>query len=358
MQNIVLITRENGERVTHASVFLCNLYNEASLFCGFINNLLLSGGERFYARCVLLGNEYALDKRTPPVFEDILHFDDRKIQRIMREIDASVLARALSNSDEEVKDKYFRNMSKRAASMLKEDIEFMGPVDKVNSDIAKNAITDVYESVNVMEGNEKIKSAFAGFSKKPADFKEKEDVFWTDYDKDKAYIVLVMRGADDIAERISVMLFDTEESANNFCEFINKLKPANGFFVYARRTEQMVEYEIEKPLLVQFDKIFDYREGVLGQALAEVGWKTVIRAMKGLDPRSKEKILLAVPEWMEEKILTELEQIKENSKEYKFSFNSMTGTKLAQQQIVNVMIAIDRKNRKNNTGPYGMILKD
>ena len=48
------------------------------------------------------------------VFEDIVMLDDRAIQKVMR--------------DTEVQDKIFRNMSKRAASMLKEDMEFMGPV--------------------------------------------------------------------------------------------------------------------------------------------------------------------------------------------------------------------------------------
>jgi type I site-specific restriction-modification system R (restriction) subunit len=113
----------------------------------------------------------------------------------------------------------------------------------------------------------------------------------------------------------------------------------------------MVEYETEKPLVVRFDRIFDYKDGILGSALAQVGYKTIIQAMKGLDTRSKEKILLALPEWMEEKVHSELEQMKEMSQKGKFSFSSMTGTKLAQQHIVDTMIAIDRKDRKNNTSP-------
>ncbi|MDR0496103.1 MAG: flagellar motor switch protein FliG, partial [Treponema sp.] len=62
------------------------------------------------------------------VFEDIVMLDDRAIQKVMREVDSQELAKALKSVDTEVQDKIFRNMSKRAASMLKEDMEYMGPV--------------------------------------------------------------------------------------------------------------------------------------------------------------------------------------------------------------------------------------
>ncbi|MBR1715933.1 MAG: flagellar motor switch protein FliG [Treponema sp.] len=62
------------------------------------------------------------------VFEDIILLDDRSIQRVLREVDQNELAKALKNVDPEVQDKIFKNMSKRSASMLKEEMEFMGPV--------------------------------------------------------------------------------------------------------------------------------------------------------------------------------------------------------------------------------------
>lgn len=61
-------------------------------------------------------------------FNDIVLLDDRSFQRILRDIDASDMAKALKNVNQEVLDKTFRNMSKRAGEMLKEDMEFMGPV--------------------------------------------------------------------------------------------------------------------------------------------------------------------------------------------------------------------------------------
>ncbi|MFP3088777.1 flagellar motor switch protein FliG [Treponema sp. TIM-1] len=62
------------------------------------------------------------------VFEDIVLLADRDIQKVLREVDSQELAKALKSVDTEVQDKIFRNMSKRAAGMLKEDMEFMGPV--------------------------------------------------------------------------------------------------------------------------------------------------------------------------------------------------------------------------------------
>ncbi len=61
-------------------------------------------------------------------FEEIERLDDRAIQKILREVETQELALALKNAADEVQDKIFRNMSKRAASMLKEDMEYMGPV--------------------------------------------------------------------------------------------------------------------------------------------------------------------------------------------------------------------------------------
>ena len=62
------------------------------------------------------------------VFEDVGLLDDRAIQKTLREVDTGELAKALRGADSEIQDKIFRNMSKRAASLLKEEMEYMGPV--------------------------------------------------------------------------------------------------------------------------------------------------------------------------------------------------------------------------------------
>ncbi|MCL2026106.1 MAG: flagellar motor switch protein FliG [Leptospirales bacterium] len=62
------------------------------------------------------------------IFEDIVLLDDRSIQKVMREVDPQDLAKALKGVDAEVQEKIFRNMSKRASALLREDMDFMGPV--------------------------------------------------------------------------------------------------------------------------------------------------------------------------------------------------------------------------------------
>jgi len=62
------------------------------------------------------------------VFEDIIHLDDRSVQQVLREVDTKELSLALKGVSEEVANKVYKNMSKRAASMLQEEMEFMGPV--------------------------------------------------------------------------------------------------------------------------------------------------------------------------------------------------------------------------------------
>lgn len=62
------------------------------------------------------------------VFEDLVKLDDRSIQRVLREVDSKDLALAMRGASEEVKEKIFKNMSSRAAQMLKEDMEIGGPV--------------------------------------------------------------------------------------------------------------------------------------------------------------------------------------------------------------------------------------
>ncbi|HKM17591.1 MAG: flagellar motor switch protein FliG [Firmicutes bacterium] len=77
------------------------------------------------------------------VFEDIINLDDRAIQLIIREVESKDLALALKTASEEVSDRIYRNMSKRAATLLKEDIDFMGPVRLRDIDEAQTRIVAV-----------------------------------------------------------------------------------------------------------------------------------------------------------------------------------------------------------------------
>ena len=77
------------------------------------------------------------------VFEDIVMLDDRAIQKVMREVDTNELAKALKAVDPDVQDKIYRNMSKRAAALLKEDMEFMGPTRRKDVEEAQQKIVSI-----------------------------------------------------------------------------------------------------------------------------------------------------------------------------------------------------------------------
>jgi flagellar motor switch protein FliG len=110
-----------------------------------------------------------LDVLSPPLaeiirkhlftFEDIFKLDDRSIQAIMREVSNDTLTLAMKTSPDEVKDKIFRNISSRAAEMIKEDLEVMGPVRLSDVDKAQSEIIKV---VRKMEEEGKIVLAGRG----------------------------------------------------------------------------------------------------------------------------------------------------------------------------------------------------
>lgn len=82
-------------------------------------------------------------KRLMFVFEDIVGLDDRAIQQVLREVDTKDLALALKGASEEVKAKIFKNMSERASTMMREDMEFMGPVRLRNVEEAQQRVVNV-----------------------------------------------------------------------------------------------------------------------------------------------------------------------------------------------------------------------
>lgn len=77
------------------------------------------------------------------VFENLVDVDDRGIQALLREISTETLIVALKGADEAIKEKIFKNMSKRAAEMLKEDLEAKGPVRLSEVEAAQKEILAV-----------------------------------------------------------------------------------------------------------------------------------------------------------------------------------------------------------------------
>ncbi len=77
------------------------------------------------------------------VFEDILLLDDRAIQRVLKEVENNDLGIALKSANEQVQEAIFNNLSKRLAAMIKEDMEFMGPVRMKDVEEAQQKIVNV-----------------------------------------------------------------------------------------------------------------------------------------------------------------------------------------------------------------------
>ena len=77
------------------------------------------------------------------VFEDVMLIDDRSMQRVLKEIDTKELAMALKGASEELQAKFFRNMSSRAGEMIKEDMQYMGPVRLKDVEEVQQRIVDV-----------------------------------------------------------------------------------------------------------------------------------------------------------------------------------------------------------------------
>ncbi len=77
------------------------------------------------------------------VFEDILKVNDKGIQAVLKEVDNEELCLALRTASDELKAKIFTNMSQRAAELIKEDMEYMGPVRLGDVEAAQQRIVDV-----------------------------------------------------------------------------------------------------------------------------------------------------------------------------------------------------------------------
>jgi flagellar motor switch protein FliG len=77
------------------------------------------------------------------VFDDLTKLDDRSIQAVFKNVETSQWALALKGASEELKEKVFTNMSSRAATMLKEEIEYLGPVRLSAVEQAQQQIVDV-----------------------------------------------------------------------------------------------------------------------------------------------------------------------------------------------------------------------
>ena len=77
------------------------------------------------------------------VFENLIDVDDRGIQALLREVQQDVLMKALKGTDDQLKEKILGNMSKRAAELLRDDLEAMGPIRISEVEVAQKEILSI-----------------------------------------------------------------------------------------------------------------------------------------------------------------------------------------------------------------------
>jgi flagellar motor switch protein FliG len=100
-----------------------------ALVAEILNNIEKVHEDRIFDRLTEIDPELAEDIRNEMfTFDDLIHIDDRGTQTLLKEIDKQVLVLALKTASEEVKQKFFSNISQRAAEMIREDIEVQGAV--------------------------------------------------------------------------------------------------------------------------------------------------------------------------------------------------------------------------------------
>ncbi|MBI5730666.1 MAG: flagellar motor switch protein FliG, partial [Ignavibacteriales bacterium] len=86
-------------------------------------------------------------KRLMFIFDEIININDKDIQKILREVDRKDLAISLKVSEERLKEKIFKNMSERAADLLKEELQYMGMVKLKEVEAAQARIIDVIKAL-------------------------------------------------------------------------------------------------------------------------------------------------------------------------------------------------------------------
>ncbi|MBI2432628.1 MAG: flagellar motor switch protein FliG [Candidatus Hydrogenedentes bacterium] len=130
---------------------LSSVFSQGFTFAGGVKDVaeILNRVERTTEKTIMAD----LEERDPELadeigrlmftFDDLVYVDDSGIQKALREIESKDLALALKASSEEVGNKVFKNMSERAREMIREEIQFMGPVRLRNVEEAQQKIVAI-----------------------------------------------------------------------------------------------------------------------------------------------------------------------------------------------------------------------
>ncbi|MDR1072231.1 MAG: hypothetical protein LBL45_00950 [Treponema sp.] len=110
-------------------------------YCDNINDIELKDGKWIYASIIAENKKIILEK--PPKFDIVNKLDDRALQKVLREISGIDLAKAMVECNDETKEKIFKNISKRAARILKEDMEALNDVTVNEVKLSQEKIVEI-----------------------------------------------------------------------------------------------------------------------------------------------------------------------------------------------------------------------
>ena len=122
---------------------------KAQEYCSNINELELEGDSWIYATIIKENKKTELVKPGYESFDLLGSLDDRSIQKVLREIGSYELQIALKSVKKDVLRAVLRNMSKREAIMLIEDMEYMGPVRAKHVQEAQNHIVEIIRQLEI-----------------------------------------------------------------------------------------------------------------------------------------------------------------------------------------------------------------
>jgi hypothetical protein len=148
-KNIVVTTYGHGKNIDKISVSLFDCpdgvdESNANAYCGMINNLDLKENSWVYAEKIPENVQCDMDIFYPYSFSNIIPCLDRaSIMKILAKTDAQELAKALKGESDMVKEAIFGVMSEKAAQMLKDDMEYMGPIPNSSAKEARGKISAI-----------------------------------------------------------------------------------------------------------------------------------------------------------------------------------------------------------------------
>jgi hypothetical protein len=172
----------------------------------------------------------------------------------------------------------------------------------------------------------------------------------------------VFRGTENNADFVAVYLFNDYDTADSFCSYLNGLKPDKGTFFYAKHADQMVEYETVKPLLVDFDKIFEISEHngkwdtalIIREALKKFNTETLSQAIFRLDKHSRILILQNLPVKTRDEVNENIDCYVKNN----LYDPTLRTSREAQKKILSAINRTYDKFRQGKLSGAATILKD